>query len=243
MKSFVCLLTCCSALAASDALARLLDAKRSVSQRADACFELRGDRSPAVLAAMRKTLETDSLRACAGRNLREAGAIDLLKNALGDDSPDVRAIAARELGAFGRPDLLDALSKAGRDANVMVATSAVQGLSEYQIPGVVPYLLDVAKSGGMPGMMALRRAAQFKDPAVLPLARQLLARADATLRLDAIRILGDLGEPEDLAVLEQIAAKKEQLSPAGRGFGLMPGVDLSRAADNAAGQIRTRAAK
>jgi HEAT repeat protein len=233
-------LACASFLEANDAAARLLDAKANVSQRADACYELRGNRSRETLAAMRRVLEVDSLRACAGRNLREAGALAELKDALGDENPDVRALAARELGAFGRPDLLDPLAKAARDPNVMVASSAMQGPAEYQIPAVVPYLVDLAKSGGMVGAMALRRAAQLKDPAILPVARELLGSGEAVGRLDAIRVLADLGDASDIAALGKIAGNQEQLSAAGRGFGLMPGVDLSKAAAGAIESIRRR---
>ena len=237
-------LLCASSLAAeNDAVARLLNSKGTVSQRADACFELRGEKSPAVAAAMRKVLEVNSLRACAGRNLREAGALAELKDALADENPDVRAIAARELGTFGRPDLLDALSKAAWDPNMMVSTSAMQGLAEYQIPAVVPYLIDLAKSGGLVGAMALRRAAQFKDPAVLPVARQLLGGNEATARLDAIRVLADLGGASDVDALQKIAERNEQLSVTGRGFGMMPGVDLSKAAANAVESIKARATR
>ncbi|MSV28478.1 MAG: hypothetical protein EXQ52_07005 [Bryobacterales bacterium] len=240
MRTAIYVVLLCAPASANDAITRLLDTKGNVSQRADACFELRGERSPAVLAAMRKVLDVDSLRACAGRNLREAGALAELKDALAGENPDVRALAARELGTFGRPDMLDALSKAARDPNVMVAASAMQGMAEYQIPAVIPYLIDLAKSGGMVGAMALRRAAQFKNPAVLPVARQLLASSDATGRLDAIRVLADLGDASDVAALQKIAEKNEQLSMTGRGFGMMPGVDLSKAAAGAVESIKSR---
>ncbi len=240
MRTAICVVLLCAPVSANDAITRLLDTKGNVSRRADACFELRGDKSPAAVAAMRKVLEVDSLRTCAGRNLREAGALTELKDALAGENPDVRALAARELGTFGRPEMLDALSKAARDPNVMVATSALQGLAEYQIPAVVPYLVDLARAGGMVGAMALRRAAQFKDPAVLPVARQLLGSGDATGRLDAIRVLADLGDSSDVAALRKIAENSEQLSMTGRGFGMMPGVDLSKAAAGAVESIRSR---
>jgi HEAT repeat protein len=105
---------------------------------------------------------------------------------------------------------------------------------------VVPYLVDLAKSGGMVGAMALRRAAQLKDPAILPVARELLGSGEAVGRLDAIRVLADLGDASDIAALGKIAGNQEQLSAAGRGFGLMPGVDLSKAAAGAIESIRRR---
>jgi len=50
----------------------------------NACFELRGSTDGQVVATMRKALEDVKVRACAGTNLRKAGAIEELKDALAD---------------------------------------------------------------------------------------------------------------------------------------------------------------
>ena len=90
-------------------LARMMDPSLNVAQRNNACFELRGSTDPQVVATMRKALNDTAVRACAGTNLRKAGAIDELKDALGDANFEVRALAARELGGFEKPDLLPLL--------------------------------------------------------------------------------------------------------------------------------------
>ena len=54
MKRFCLFLFCAGALAAADdPVGRMLDEKLTVAQRNNACFALRGNRSPEVLAAMR----------------------------------------------------------------------------------------------------------------------------------------------------------------------------------------------
>jgi HEAT repeat protein len=222
------------------AISRMLDDKLNVAQRNNACYELRGSRSPAVVAAMAKALEHPMVRACAVRNLREADAVEELKGALADPDVEIRAAAARELGALGKPDLMGLLAKAARDPNLMVATNALQGLSYYQDRGVLPHLLQLADSGGLVAAMALSRAVQFADPAVLAVARRLMATKDVPLRLAALGAIGDLGDASDLPALRELAAKAEAVTPAGRGFGLVPSLDLSRAAQNAIRQIQSR---
>jgi tetratricopeptide (TPR) repeat protein len=105
MKRFALFLFCAGALAAAgDPVGRMLDEKLTAAQRNDACFALRGNRSREAIAAMRGALSSEVVRACAARNLREAGAVDELLSALAAPEPEVRAVAARELGSFERPE-------------------------------------------------------------------------------------------------------------------------------------------
>jgi HEAT repeat protein len=234
--SFACL----AARAQDSASERMLDPKLNVSQRNDACYELRGSGSPETIAALARAFETPDVRSCAARNLREAGAVDELKSALASSDPDVRAAAARELGALGRTDLIEPLAQTARDPNLIVATNALEGLAQYQDPSVLPALLSLAERGGPVAAMALSRAVQFNDPGVLAVARKLMAVRDVTLRLAALRAIGDFGDAADLPALRDLAAKAERAAPAGRGFGLVPAIDLPRAAQNAIRQIQSR---
>ena len=233
-------LVCLAARAQDTATARMLDPKLNVAQRNDACYELRGSVSPETIAALAHALETPDVRSCAARNLREAGAVDELKTALASLDPDLRAAAARELGALGRPDLIEPLAQTARDPNLIVATNALEGLAQYQDPRVLPALLSLAERGGPVAAMALSRAVQFDDPGVLAVSRKLMAVRDVTLRLAALRAIGDFGDTADLPALRELAAKAERAAPAGRGFGLVPAIDLSRAAQNAIRQIESR---
>src|SRR5262249_12599957 len=110
-------------------LDRMQDAQLHPTQKNDACFALRGDRTPATLSAMRKALSDQYLRACASKNLRAAGAIDLLRDAMRDADPDVRAVAVLEVGAFAKPEDLQALGEAAKDANLLVAANSVYALA------------------------------------------------------------------------------------------------------------------
>jgi HEAT repeat protein len=232
-------LACLAARAEDVAAVRMLDPKLNSAQRNNACFELRGSASLETIAALARALETPDVRSCAARNLREAGAVDELKIAFASADPDVRAAAARELGALGRPDLIEPLVQAARDPNLIVATNALEGLAQYQDPSVLPALLGLAEAGGPVAAMALSRAVQFNDPGVLAVARKLMATRDVTLRLSALRAIGDFGDATDLPALRELAAKAERAAPAGRGFGLVPAIDLSRAAQNAIRQIES----
>lgn len=244
MKTTILLLSlaCLSAYADDDAAAtaRMLDPKLNVAQRNNACYELRGSGSPETVAAMARALEVPDVRACAARNLREAGAVDQLKGALTASDPEMRAAAARELGALARPDMIEPLAQAARDPNLIVATNALEGLSQYQDASVLPALLSLAEAGGPVAAMALSRAVDFNDPGVLAVSRKLMATRDVTLRLAALRAIGDFGDAADLPALHELAARAERAAPSGRGFGLVPAIDLSRAAQNAIRQIERR---
>ncbi len=127
-------------------LTRMMDPKLTVAQRNDACYELRGVSTPEVIGVMRKALADPKVRACAGTNLRKAGAVDVLKDALADEDFEVRALAARELGGFEDRALLPVLAAAAHDPQLIVAANAIEGLANYRDPMVVPYLLDIARA-------------------------------------------------------------------------------------------------
>jgi len=244
MKRFAFFLLCAGVLpAADDQVGRMLNEKLTVAQRNDACFRLRGNGSHEVVAAMRGALSSEVVRACAARNLREGGAVDELKSALSAPEPEVRAVAARELGSFEKPELIEVLVKAARDPSVLVSTNAVMGLGQYHDRAVLPKLLDLAAGGGAVGVAALSRAAQFDEPATLPVARKLLSGNDPAAKLIALLIVGECGDAGDLPKLRELAAKSEPLGTRGRGFGLMPALDISRAAKSAIESIEKRCAR
>jgi hypothetical protein len=114
------------------------------------------------------------------------------------------------------------------------------GLGQYHDRAVLPYLLDLAASGGAMGVAALSRAAQFDEPATLPVARKLLSSKDPAGKLIALLVVGDCGDAGDLPKLRELAAKSEPVGTRGRGFGLMPALDVSRAAKNAIESIQKR---
>jgi HEAT repeat protein len=219
----------------------MMDPSLNVAQRNNACFELRGSNDPEVIATMRKALNDTPVRACAGTNLRKAGAVAELKDALGDPNFEVRALAARELGAFEKSEVLPLLTAAARDPQLLVGINAVEGLANYRDPIVLPYLLDIAKGGGLVGTAALDRASTFRDPRVLETARVLLGNKDVSDKLAAMRVIGAMGDRTDIPKLRAIQEKEtEMVSASGRGFGLIPAISLSRAAETTIEKIGDR---
>jgi HEAT repeat protein len=219
----------------------MMDPSLNVAQRNNACFELRGSTDPEVVATMRKALNDPAVRACAGTNLRKAAAITELKDALADPDFQTRALAARELGGFEKPELLPLLAAAARDPQLLVAINAVEGMADYRDAVVLPYLLDLAKGGGLVGAAALDRALQFKDPKVLQTARVLLDSKDVSDKLAAMRVIGAMGDQTDIPKLREIQEKETgMVSSAGRGFGLIPAISLSRAAQTTIEKIGER---
>jgi HEAT repeat protein len=222
-------------------LAKMQDPTLTVAQRNNACYELRGVDAPEAVAGMRQSLGDGKVSACAGLNLRAVGAIEQFKGALSDQFPEVRALAARFLGSFEKPELLPLLAAAARDPQLLVATNAVEGLANYRDPVVVPYLLDLARSGGLVGAAALNRALQFDDPRVVGVARILLDQPDVSDRLAGMHALAMVGDASDLPKLSEIARKEtEAVGAQGRGFGLMPAISLSHAAETTIEAIRKR---
>lgn len=220
---------------------RLFDGKLTASERATACFELRGNIEPDVVSAMGRALEDPAVLSCAADNLRIAGAIDTLTQALSNQDAQVRAAAVRQLGTFQKPELLEVISQAAQDVNLLVATNALAGLNEYQDPVVIPYLSNLAKRGGMVGDMALDRLAQLESATALGVARGLLASSQVPDRLYAMRVIGAFGDAFDLAELDKIAkSAPENLSQRNRGFGFMPAINLARAAQSAIASIQSR---
>jgi HEAT repeats len=222
-------------------LAKMQDPSLNVAQRNNACYELRGVAAPEAVAAMRQALGDGKVRACAGLNLRALGAIEEFKDALSDQIPEVRALAARFLGSFEKPEFLPTLAAAARDPQLLVATNAVEGLVNYRDPVVVPYLLELAKSGGIVGAAALNRALQFNDARVVDVARGLLEQSDISDRLAGMHALAMVGNASDLPKLREIARKEtEAVAAQNRGFGLMPAISLSRAAQTTIEAIQKR---
>jgi HEAT repeat protein len=220
---------------------QMMDASLNVAQRNNACYQLRGVSTPEVNSAMRRALGDPVIRACAGINLRKAGAIEALKDALGDEDFEVRALAARELGGFEKLEFLPLLAAAARDPQLLVGINAVEGLANYRDPAVLPYLLDLAKDGGLVGTSALGRAQMFRDPRVLATGRRLLDARDVSDRLAAMRVIAELGDSTDIPKLREIQKKEtSEVTSSGRGFGLMPVISLSRAAQTTIEQIEKR---
>jgi HEAT repeat protein len=212
----------------------------TVAQRNDACYALRGQRSPEIVAEMRRLMDDPAVRSCSARNLREAGAVEALIDALETGTPDTRVAAAHELAAMRDHRALEALGRAAMDSNALVAANAAGALGNYESRAALPYLLKAGESPTVAGIVALEQAARLHDIAILPLARSVLARGDVAAQVVALAIIGDLGDAGDLPALREMEKHSEKVSVRGRGFGFMPAIDLARAARIAIERIERR---
>jgi HEAT repeat protein len=214
-------------------VAAMMDGKATVAQRSDACYALRGQHSPALVAALRTALDDKTLRACAARDLREAGAVDALIDGLAADDADTQIAAARELGELHDPRSLEALGRVALNDNILLAASAISALGAYEPSAALPYLLRAAAQAGVSGVTALSLAARSHDPAVLAVARRILDKGDVAAQVSALAVIADLGDAADLPKLHELAAHSDPVYSRGRGFGFMPPIDLARAAQTA----------
>ena len=209
----------------------------SVAQRNDACYQMRGQGSAEAIAAMRTAIGDPIVRACAARNLREAGAVEALVDALNTGVPDTRIAAARELGVLHDARALESLGRAALDENAIVASGAIAALGAYEDRAALPYLLKAAALPTVSGVTALEIAARSRDASVLPVARRVVEKGDVASRVIALAIIGDLGDASDLPKLHEIAEKEEVVESRGRGFGFMPAIDVGRVARNSIDSI------
>ncbi len=224
-------------------LERFTDSKLNQTQRTEACLALRGVKTAEVVTAMRAALEDMRVQACAASNLRIAGADKQLLEALQDNNAMVRAVAARELGTMEKREYIDALRKAAQDKDLLVQTNAMEGLVRYRDRSSAPVLREIALLGGILTSMALDQLIQWNDEAVPQIARKLVTRQEPGDLLAGIRALGIAGDASDLPRLKELASTDELAGAGGRGFGLMPAVSISKAAQTALARIGQRAAK
>ncbi len=209
--------------------------------KADDCFALRGDRSPEAVAYMSRALEDPDIRSCAAENLRVIEAVEPLSRALTSKNPETRAAAARVLGTFRRNELIGQLAAVAADENLLAASNGFAALANYDAPAVIPALDQLARKGGMIGDLALDRLLKLDSSSALAAARDLLQHGTIADRLYALRIIGERGDSSDLPALKKIAAENtEKLESPSRGFGFMPAINLSRAANTAIESIRSR---
>jgi HEAT repeats len=220
---------------------QMFDGKLSQAQRANVCFALRGNTDGEVIRAMAQAMENPSLIACAAENLRIAHAVDALKQGLHSSTEQTRAAAARALGSFQDVALLEDLNATAHDPNMLVATNGLGALANYEDHAALPYLGALAAKGGMIGDMALERILQLDPALAVSIARRLIKSDQVPDKLYAMRTMGAAGDRSDLSQLTPIAATKEEapMLPS-RGFGFMPPINLSRAAQSAISQIETR---
>lgn len=143
----------------------------------------------------------------------EARLATLLDYARNPDAA-VRLGVTHELRSLsGQPEAQDALAGLARDSDPKVAENARQGLIAAGGPQSIPYLAqaitDAAATGGKQGEIALQRALELDEPAVVPvLIKALEVRPDApaaTVKAILSR-LRELGEPSAKEAVKKLTA-------------------------------------
>lgn len=134
--------------------------------------------------------------------MRSDAAVAALVDLMGDESDDVRMVAARSLAAIGNPAAVDALSTALADSSRWTATTVAADLVEMG-PAAVPTLIEIASAAesDRPGaheaaVTAVRVLGEIRDPRAEPVLIELLEGADnLNVRARAAAALGALGGP------------------------------------------------
>jgi hypothetical protein len=215
----------------------------NATQRNTACLALRGNKTPEVVAAMRSAIDNSKLQACAGANLRLAGAYGELLSALDEKDPAARAVAARELGTTQKHEFLAPLRKAADDRDILVSSNAVEGLVRYEDHSSAPQLREIVMLGGVLTSLAIDTLIDWHDAQVLTLGRKLIDHKEPGDQLIGVRVVGLTGDATDLPKLRELAKDEAALSSGSRGFGLMPSISVSRAAKTAVRTIEARVTK
>lgn len=242
MNKLAVLLTFSVSAIAGD-LETFLDGKVHPTLRNEACQALAANHAPEVVKAMKDSLGNTELQACAGANLRKAGAVDELLNALADSDPTVRAVAAREMGVMEKPEFLAPLRHAADDRDILAASNALEGLVRYRDHSSAPLLREIAVKNGVLSTLALNTLIDWHDAEVVTIGRRLMTGTEPGELLAGIRAVGKTGDAADLPALRTLAKDDTNLASGGRGFGLMPAISISRAAATAIQNIEARAGK
>jgi HEAT repeat protein len=225
-------------------LENFTDNSLNYTQRNSACFNLRGNKTPETVAAMRSALDNPNLQACAASNLRIAGAHTELLDALQrDKDPGARAAAARELGETRKPEYLAALRTAAEDRDPLVSSNAVEGLLRYQDHSSAPQLREIALMGGMASTLAVDILIDWRDPEIASIGRKLMAHPDPGDQIAGIHAIGLAGDASDLPRLREMEKNDAAMGAGNRGFGLMPAISVGRAAHTAIHNIAARTAE
>lgn len=142
-------------------------------------------------------------------DLEDEAVLEPIVAALRDDpSAEVRAEAARVLGAWERDDIVQALCGALVDPATNVQEAAAHSLSQLKDPRSGPLLAQwAAHAAPFVQRAALRGLRELRYIGALEPALTALHASDAAVRLEAVSVLGWLKDDRALAPLTQLAAQ------------------------------------
>jgi HEAT repeat protein/beta-lactamase regulating signal transducer with metallopeptidase domain len=153
----------------------------------------------------REREKTEEMQLTQGR-VSQSRASSALAQALRDESPKVREVAARSLGQLEDHTALDALGAVLSDESIEVRLAAVQALGEIDDPRSVDALLKVLRDDSDPKVreMAAWALGEIEDArAVSGLAAALKSERVKEVRL---KIVWALGEIEDAKAVDAVSS-------------------------------------
>jgi HEAT repeat protein len=178
----------------------------------------------ALLDLVRDRRVADGLRAdgcwLLGR-LAIRGGTEVLVELLGDASVDVRAEAAASLGLLGTPDgpVADALVEAVvHDAATPVRAAAIHALGILGGSSAAPTLLALVEDQSADAELradAAEACAHMTDIGIVDVLLDALDDASPLVRYSAAYSLGQQGDANAIARLEELAAHDEAVTPWG----------------------------
>jgi hypothetical protein len=113
----------------------------------------------------------------------------------------------------------------------------------YEDHSSAPQLREIALLGGMASTLAIDILIDWHDPEVPAIGRKLMAHADPGDQMAGIRAVGLAGDDSDLPRLRELRQNDAAMGVGSRGFGLMPAISISRAANTAIQNIENRSAR
>ena len=135
-----------------------------------------------------------------------APSVDSVVNGLASENPIAREAMAREAASVHDARVIDALIAALEDRSVDVRRNAVESLGALRAYDAVPSLCNLVEHDPAGGVQraATTALARLGDARAVPvLVRHLEARRDAP-PLDAIWALGEIGDPNAVAILSEL---------------------------------------
>ena len=135
------------------------------------------------------------------QKLQQARNIDGLSKALADPEVEIREGAARALGELGLPRVVPSLCAALKDKEWTVLLTAIEALSALNDPRAVDFLVTVLNDKRPAVPKAASEALVKFGKASLKSVVPLLTHAEPPFRIQAVQILGQIG---DHSVLPQI---------------------------------------
>ncbi len=136
-------------------------------------------------------------------------AFDHLMGALKDIRPEVRKAALIALANFGDPRALPAMSAFVVDKNVETGVAAVSAIGRMKHPSAIPYLVDAIRHKHYSVRGAAYNTLKTVGSAAVPALIAELKKNNRSARLKLITLLGEIGDPRAVGILETYASSKD----------------------------------